>query len=149
MKMSSILRNDFSKKKLIESGLFLGTWTEYSCRIIHPITSKFQRVFSLDLSSSNHFQSNTVDSADEETALQADLEYRRQPSQVDAAHQRRNMIIYHIIYDFSNDIIYGCGFATAIAHDRLIGFALWMMIFSEGFRRHSRKKDKKETNLFF
>jgi hypothetical protein len=55
-------------------------------------------------------------------------------------HQRRNMILYHIIYDFSNDIIYGCGLATAVTHDHLIAFVLWLVIFSEGFRRHSRKE---------
>lgn len=88
---------------------------------------------------SNDFQSNTVDSGDEEIALQADLEHHRHSSTTDSQRQRRNMIVYHIIYDFSTDVIYGCGFATALAHDRLIGFALWMMILSEGFRRHSRK----------
>jgi hypothetical protein len=52
------------------------------------------------------------------------------------------MILYYIIYDFTNDIIYGCGLSTAIAHDYLIGLVLWIMIFSEGFRRHSRKQKK-------
>ncbi len=59
--------------------------------------------------------------------------------QNDLKQQRRNLILYHIIYDLSNDIIYGCGLATAVAHDHLIGSVLWIMIFSEGFRRHSRK----------
>jgi len=54
------------------------------------------------------------------------------------------MILYYMIYDFTNDIIYGCGLSTAIAHDHLIGLVLWIMIFSEGFRRHSRK----EKNYF-
>lgn len=56
------------------------------------------------------------------------------------------MIFYHIIYDFSNDIIYGCGFATAIVHDRWIGLVLWLMIFSEGFRRHSRKNTRDDCH---
>ena len=55
-------------------------------------------------------------------------------------HKTRNLIIYHIIYDLSNDIIYGCGLSTAFAYDRLVGCVLGILIFSEGFRRHSRKK---------
>ncbi len=55
-------------------------------------------------------------------------------------HQRRNLVLYHIIYDFSNDVIYGCGLSTALAHDHLIGAVLLIMIFSEGFRRHSGKQ---------
>jgi len=54
-------------------------------------------------------------------------------------HRTRNLILYHIINDFSNDLIYGCGLSTAFAHDRVIGSVLCLMIFSEGFRRHSRK----------
>ena len=55
-------------------------------------------------------------------------------------NRTRNLILYHIINDFSNDLIYGCGLSTALAHDRLIGSVLSLMIFSEGFRRHSRKR---------
>jgi hypothetical protein len=54
-------------------------------------------------------------------------------------HRIRNLILYHIFNDFSNDLIYGCGLSTAFAHDRVIGSVLGLMIFSEGIRRHSRK----------
>ncbi|CAF4402112.1 unnamed protein product, partial [Adineta steineri] len=39
----------------------------------------------------------------------------------DLPNQTRNLILYHVINDFSNDLIYGCGLATALAHDYLIG----------------------------
>ncbi|CAF1554584.1 unnamed protein product, partial [Adineta steineri] len=35
----------------------------------------------------------------------------------DLPNQTRNLILYHVINDFSNDLIYGCGLATALAHD--------------------------------
>ncbi|CAF0895566.1 unnamed protein product [Adineta steineri] len=56
----------------------------------------------------------------------------------DLPHQTRNLILYHVINDFSNDLIYGCGLATALAHDYLIGSVLSLVIFSEGFRRYSQ-----------
>lgn len=87
-----------------------------------------------------------MDSADEETDLQVDQtpvkNEKRLPGHSKHDHQTRNLILYHLIYDFSNDIIYGCALSTALAHDRLISFVLWLMIFSEGFRRHSRKQKR-------
>lgn len=77
--------------------------------------------------------------------LQAALEHKSKtkhstfPNPINFKHEKRNLIIYHIIYDLSNDIIYGCGLATGVLHDRLVGGVLLIMIFSEGFRRHSRK----------
>ncbi|UJR22577.1 hypothetical protein I4U23_025624 [Adineta vaga] len=53
-------------------------------------------------------------------------------------HRTRNLILYYLINDFSNDLIYGCGLCTALAHDYLIGSVLSVMIFIEGFRRHSQ-----------
>jgi len=89
--------------------------------------------------------SSNVDSGDEETKLQVeskpvknDKHSSHHHDHNHLKHGRRNMILYHIVYDFSNDIIYGCGLATAVAHDRFIGFVLWIMILSEGFRRHSQ-----------
>ncbi|CAF1168709.1 unnamed protein product [Rotaria sp. Silwood1] len=66
-------------------------------------------------------------------------------------HQKRNLILYHIINDFFNDLIYGCGLSTAIAHNRLIGLILSLMIFSEGFRRHSQTISSmgRKRGLFF
>ncbi|CAF1248062.1 unnamed protein product [Adineta steineri] len=82
---------------------------------------------------------STLDNIDETTGLQSDQEpIKKENHAGQHEHQTRNFIIYHIIYDFSNDIIYGCGLSTALSHDRLIGFVLWLMIFSEGFRRHSQ-----------
>ncbi|CAF0974422.1 unnamed protein product [Adineta ricciae] len=60
-----------------------------------------------------------------------------QPASHNHEHKINKLILYHAVYDFSNDVIYGCGLSTALAHDRLIGFVLWILIFSEGFRRHS------------
>ena len=62
-------------------------------------------------------------------------------------HRTRNLILYHLINDFSNDLIHGCGLATALAHDRLIGSVLYLMIFSEGFRRHSRRSSYLYTRI--
>jgi hypothetical protein len=45
----------------------------------------------------------------------------------------------HLLYDSTHDLIYGCGLSTAFAHDHLSGFVIWLIIFSEGFRRYSRK----------
>ncbi|CAF1496238.1 unnamed protein product [Adineta ricciae] len=53
-------------------------------------------------------------------------------------HRARNLIFYHLINDFSNDLIYGCGLCTAFAHDYFIGSVISFMIFIEGFRRHSQ-----------
>ncbi|CAF1072477.1 unnamed protein product [Rotaria sordida] len=66
-------------------------------------------------------------------------------------HQTRNLILYHIINDFFNDLIYGCGLSTALAHNRLIGLILSLMIFSEGFRRHSQTISSmgRKRGLFF
>ncbi|CAF4294026.1 unnamed protein product [Rotaria sp. Silwood2] len=66
-------------------------------------------------------------------------------------HQKRNLILYHIVNDFFNDLIYGCGLSTALAHNRLIGLVLSLMIFSEGFRRHSQTISSmgRKRGLFF
>jgi heme/copper-type cytochrome/quinol oxidase subunit 4 len=42
------------------------------------------------------------------------------------------------MYDFSNDLIYGCGLSTAFVHHHLIGFTIWLVILTEGFRRNTR-----------
>ena len=55
-------------------------------------------------------------------------------------NRKKNLICYHLIHDFSNDFIYGWALATAFAHDRLIGSILSLLIFTEGFRRHSRNR---------
>ncbi len=88
-----------------------------------------------------------ADSDDEETDLQVSLNNEtnlthQNHHENELPHRTRNLILYHIINDFSNDLIYGCGLSTALAHDRLIGSVLSLMIFSEGFRRHSRKAKK-------
>lgn len=53
-----------------------------------------------------------------------------------------------MINDFTNDLIYGFGLCTALVHHPLIGATLALMIFSEGFRRHSRKKKNFFSFLF-
>ncbi|CAM2726371.1 unnamed protein product [Rotaria socialis] len=72
-------------------------------------------------------------------------------SENELPHQTRNLIVYHIINDFSNDVIYGCVLSTALAHDRLIGLVLSLMVFSEGFRRHSQAISSmgRKRGLFF
>lgn len=94
-----------------------------------------------------------TESDDEETDLQPNQastgsekpptnnHHHHHHAKVELPHQKRNLILYHIINDFSNDLIYGCGISTAFAHNRLIGSVLSFMIFSEGFRRHSRKTE--------
>jgi hypothetical protein len=54
----------------------------------------------------------------------------------------RNLYLYHLLYDFSNDLIYGCGLSTAFAHHHLIGFTIWLVILTEGFRRNTRTIDR-------
>ncbi|UJR26499.1 hypothetical protein I4U23_007826 [Adineta vaga] len=85
--------------------------------------------------------SSTIDNADEHTTLQSNGGHVGNGIHISHQHDHeqktRNLILYHIIYDFSNDVIYGCGLSVALAHDRLIGLVLGIMIFSEGFRRHS------------
>jgi len=65
---------------------------------------------------------------------------RRHSSHHEVEKYKQNLTLYHVIYDLTNDLIYGCGFATAMSHDYFIGLVLWLMILSEGFRRHSRKQ---------
>jgi hypothetical protein len=64
----------------------------------------------------------------------------------------RNLYLYHLLYDFSNDLIYGCGLSTAFAHHHLIGFTIWLVILTEGFRRNTRTIDRIRSiniHLFF
>ncbi len=79
------------------------------------------------------------DSEDEVTDLQSKEKKLSHDHSNEFPHRERNLIFYHLINDFSNDLIYGCGLSTALAHDRLIGSVLSFLIFTEGFRRHSRK----------
>ncbi len=81
-----------------------------------------------------------VESEDEETNLQSKEKNSSHHHTHEFPHRKRNLILYHLINDFFNDLIYGCGLSTASSHDRLIASVLSIMIFSEGFRRHSRKK---------
>ncbi|CAF3650424.1 unnamed protein product [Rotaria sp. Silwood1] len=100
------------------------------------------------------------DSDDEEVILQSNQTplnnnkntlHHHHHSTNELPHQKRNLILYHIINDFFNDLIYGCGLSTAIAHNRLIGLILSLMIFSEGFRRHSQTISSmgRKRGLFF
>jgi hypothetical protein len=95
------------------------------------------------------FQLHADSDDDEETDLQANLApinngdhstHHHHANEI--PHRTRNLVIYHLINDFSTDLIYGCGLSTALAHDRLVGSVLCLLIFSEGFRRHSRKQEK-------
>lgn len=51
-----------------------------------------------------------------------------------------HVFLSHLIYDFSNDFVYGCGLPMALASDRLVGLVLWLVMLSEGARRHSREQ---------
>lgn len=78
-------------------------------------------------------------SDDEQSDLQLKTTTRTEQQQSNEnSIRKRNLIFYHLINDLSNDFIYGTGLATAFAHDRLIGSILCLLIFTEGFRRHSR-----------
>jgi len=79
-----------------------------------------------------------TESDDEETDLQSKENNIAHHHSNEIPHRKRNLMLYHIIDDFSNDLIYGCGLSTALSHDRLIGSVLSVLIFSEGFRRHSQ-----------
>ena len=79
------------------------------------------------------------ESEDEETDLQSKENKLSNRHSNEFPNRKRNLILYHLINDFSNDLIYGCSLSTALAHDLLIGSVLSLMIFSEGFRRHSRR----------
>ena len=62
-------------------------------------------------------------------------------------HDEHPVFLSHLIYDFSNDLVYGCGLPMALTSDRLIGLVLWLVMLSEGFRRHSRKQVGVRTSM--
>lgn len=77
------------------------------------------------------------DSDEEENDLQ--LKEQIYPKGEILPKKKRNFVLYYLINDFSMDFIYGYAFSIALTNDYIIGGVIILVIFTEGFRRHSRR----------